>query len=69
MDTNAPFSIDGTNLTGRIFPLSHVNPYKSSAILVSGANKKVFFIWEIQELTEWKKAMHYKIFGKMLLHW
>ncbi|PUB30923.1 cAMP phosphodiesterase [Elizabethkingia sp. YR214] len=40
MDTNAPFSIEGTNFTGRIFPLSHVNPYKSSAILVSNVQQE-----------------------------
>ncbi len=29
------FAIAGTKLTGKIFPLSHGNPYKSSAILVT----------------------------------
>jgi len=29
------FFIEGTNLKGKIFELSHVNPYKSSAILVT----------------------------------
>ncbi len=32
------FSIEGTNLKGRIFKLSHVKPDHSSAILVSNAN-------------------------------
>lgn len=31
------FSIENTNLTARIFELSHVNPYLSSAILVSNS--------------------------------
>lgn len=34
-DNEASFPIEGTSLTGRIFQLSHVNPYLSSAILVS----------------------------------
>lgn len=40
MSNDAPFSIEGTKLTGRIFPLSHVNPYKSSAILVTNPQQE-----------------------------
>ncbi|MBY0067877.1 MULTISPECIES: MBL fold metallo-hydrolase [Empedobacter] len=39
-----PFTIEGTNFTGTIYELSHVNPLKSSAILVeNGSNAVLYF--------------------------
>ena len=69
MDTNAPFSIEGTNFTGRIFPLSHVNPYKSSAILVSNAQQEGVLYLGDTGADRVEKAMHCKTFGKILHHW
>lgn len=37
---NQEFSIENTNLKAKIFELSHVNPYKSSAILVSNPKQE-----------------------------
>lgn len=39
------FEIEGTSLTAQIFELSHVNPYKSSAILVRNSqNESVLYL-------------------------
>lgn len=43
-EIGAPFTIEGTNFTGTIYELSHVNPLKSSAILVeNGSNAVLYF--------------------------
>ncbi|WP_413531890.1 3',5'-cyclic-nucleotide phosphodiesterase [Empedobacter brevis] len=43
-EIGTPFTIEGTNFTGTIYELSHVNPLKSSAILVeNGSNAVLYF--------------------------
>lgn len=42
-EIGTPFTIEGTNFTGTIYELSHVNPLKSSAILVENGSSAVLY--------------------------